>query len=306
MCAYADPTTIIACTLSQIQAKASEEAAQAALAQAEHELVRLKSSVERDRAAILARRAQMLPVTRPAVETGRNQQGVTSDVMAPGDASKAVSSPFEGGDALAAGRGAVAVQPQTLQAAATSCSISKICSEQGGAETPAVIAIQDDSCPDKAAAAISLRPQHLQTFRQPGKSQSVVQSAPSASVTEENCQEEVEPCDTIPVGHDPGREPWFFQTLFWMLVDIVAVARGPERRAFFVAVVFAFFDQASASTSVINYARWAGWIVTIFCACLRAGSLRASISCQALHGCMGPASYCVWWLHKIAAGGLLV
>lgn len=69
-----------------------------------------------------------------------------------------------------------------------------------------------------------------------------------------SAQADADACTQPLAGHDPGREPWFVQTLFWMVADIYAVARGPERRAFVLAVVLAVFDQASASTSVINYA----------------------------------------------------
>jgi MFS family permease len=39
-----------------------------------------------------------------------------------------------------------------------------------------------------------------------------------------------------------------------MLGDVYVVAKGPERRAFFMAVILAVFNQATASTAVINYA----------------------------------------------------
>jgi hypothetical protein len=44
-------------------------------------------------------------------------------------------------------------------------------------------------------------------------------------------------------GEEPGRERTFFHTLWFMLADVVAVARGPERRAFGLAAGLAFFDQ---------------------------------------------------------------
>jgi hypothetical protein len=43
-------------------------------------------------------------------------------------------------------------------------------------------------------------------------------------------------------------------TLLGMLQDVGAVARGPERRAFAIACCLAVFDQATASTAIINYA----------------------------------------------------
>jgi hypothetical protein len=39
-----------------------------------------------------------------------------------------------------------------------------------------------------------------------------------------------------------------------MLRDVYVVAKGPERRAFFMAIILAVFNQATASTAVINYA----------------------------------------------------
>lgn len=60
-------------------------------------------------------------------------------------------------------------------------------------------------------------------------------------------------------------EPWtarqtvagqrgFWSTLGDMLLDIYIVARGPERRALRTACWLAFFNQAVASTAIINYA----------------------------------------------------
>lgn len=53
---------------------------------------------------------------------------------------------------------------------------------------------------------------------------------------------------------EPGREPSLFHTLWCMLADVYAVARGSERRAFGIAAALAFFNQATASTAIINYA----------------------------------------------------
>eukprot|EP00959_Pyramimonas_sp_CCMP1952_P115227 2408579-Pyramimonas_sp.AAC.1 len=39
-----------------------------------------------------------------------------------------------------------------------------------------------------------------------------------------------------------------------MLVEISVLHRSKERNAFFIALAVAFFNQASASTSIINYA----------------------------------------------------
>jgi hypothetical protein len=52
----------------------------------------------------------------------------------------------------------------------------------------------------------------------------------------------------------PGEESNYLATLWAMLQDVYAVACGPERRAFLLALGLAFFDQACASTAVINYA----------------------------------------------------
>ncbi|GBF87486.1 inositol transporter [Raphidocelis subcapitata] len=162
------------------RACASEAAAEAALARAEQELERLKSSVDKDRHAALARRAQLM----------RRGGG------APGE-----------GGASEATAGAQAAAVVDMRAAAGS---------------------KQQSDPAAAAAA----------------------AAAEAALEQEGASD----AHTVPLGgHEPGREPWFVQTLVWMLADIVAVARGPERRAFVLAVVLAFFDQANASTSVINY-----------------------------------------------------
>lgn len=42
-----------------------------------------------------------------------------------------------------------------------------------------------------------------------------------------------------------GGERTFLHTLAAMLSDIVLVARGPERKAFAIALWLAFFDQVS-------------------------------------------------------------
>lgn len=57
-----------------------------------------------------------------------------------------------------------------------------------------------------------------------------------------------------PATFAPGEEPSFVHTLHAMLQDIREVAHGPESRAFFIALWLAFFDQACASTAIINYA----------------------------------------------------
>jgi len=44
-------------------------------------------------------------------------------------------------------------------------------------------------------------------------------------------------------GEEPGRERTLLHTLWFMLVDVAAVARGPERRALALAAGLAFFDQ---------------------------------------------------------------
>ena len=53
---------------------------------------------------------------------------------------------------------------------------------------------------------------------------------------------------------EPGLEKTFWHTLCAMLRDMYAVVKGPERKAFAIAAVLAVFDQATASTAVINYA----------------------------------------------------
>lgn len=46
-----------------------------------------------------------------------------------------------------------------------------------------------------------------------------------------------------------------FWRVFWdMMVDIKAVATGPEAPALQVALWLAFFNQAMASSTIINYA----------------------------------------------------
>lgn len=50
-----------------------------------------------------------------------------------------------------------------------------------------------------------------------------------------------------------GAEPGFWRTLLTMCGDMAVVARGPERRAFGLALVLAFLDQATASTAIINF-----------------------------------------------------
>ena len=46
----------------------------------------------------------------------------------------------------------------------------------------------------------------------------------------------------------------FWRVLWEMLSDIKAVARGEERAAFSIALWLAFFNQAMASSAIINYA----------------------------------------------------
>jgi hypothetical protein len=53
---------------------------------------------------------------------------------------------------------------------------------------------------------------------------------------------------------EPGREANVLLTLAGMLRDVSVVATGPERRAFGIACTLAVFDQATASTAIINYA----------------------------------------------------
>ncbi|KAJ9516639.1 hypothetical protein QJQ45_015194, partial [Haematococcus lacustris] len=53
---------------------------------------------------------------------------------------------------------------------------------------------------------------------------------------------------------EPGRERNFGMTMVALLLDIYNVARGEERRAFAVACCLAIFNQATASTAIINYA----------------------------------------------------
>ncbi|KAI8468592.1 MAG: major facilitator superfamily domain-containing protein [Monoraphidium minutum] len=189
------------------QAKASEAAVAIALAQAEHELLRLQSAVEADRAAVLMRRHQLLlPTTAlpPPPAAAAEEPGAAG-------ASTKLAAPAPGGAAAGTGEGQRAAAP-------------------GGAATQALRAFDIDSGTASGATA-------------PGAAAAAVGGSDPPDV------------HTQPLGgHDPGREPWFGQTLFWMLADVFAVARGPERRAFAVAVALAFFDQASASTSVINYA----------------------------------------------------
>ncbi|GLI65920.1 hypothetical protein VaNZ11_009573 [Volvox africanus] len=52
----------------------------------------------------------------------------------------------------------------------------------------------------------------------------------------------------------PGEERSFLRTLTALLADISALAVGPERRALWLALGLAFFDQVTAATAIINYA----------------------------------------------------
>ncbi|GIL63938.1 hypothetical protein Vafri_17939 [Volvox africanus] len=52
----------------------------------------------------------------------------------------------------------------------------------------------------------------------------------------------------------PGEEPSFLRTLSALFADIGALAVGPERRALWLALGLAFFDQVTAATAIINYA----------------------------------------------------
>jgi len=52
----------------------------------------------------------------------------------------------------------------------------------------------------------------------------------------------------------PGQESNICASLWAMLIDIKAIAQGPERAAFAIACCLAVFDQATASTAIINYA----------------------------------------------------
>ncbi|EFJ42942.1 hypothetical protein VOLCADRAFT_119260, partial [Volvox carteri f. nagariensis] len=56
------------------------------------------------------------------------------------------------------------------------------------------------------------------------------------------------------LGDMPGEEPSFLNTLSVLIGDISALAVGPERRALWLALGLAFFDQVTAATAIINYA----------------------------------------------------
>ncbi|KAG2489392.1 hypothetical protein HYH03_012034 [Edaphochlamys debaryana] len=51
----------------------------------------------------------------------------------------------------------------------------------------------------------------------------------------------------------PGEEGSLLRTLTAMMYDIAGLAGGPEARALWLALGLAFFDQATASTAIINY-----------------------------------------------------
>lgn len=57
----------------------------------------------------------------------------------------------------------------------------------------------------------------------------------------------------------PRKEPSFWRTLFDMCLDIRLVAAGPEGSALRMALGLAFWNQACASTSIINYAPQVRW-----------------------------------------------
>jgi hypothetical protein len=76
----------------------------------------------------------------------------------------------------------------------------------------------------------------------------------------------------------------FWHTLRGMLGDIYLVARGPEGKALQMALWLAFFNQAFASTSIINYAPQVGarLAATCFCcchACLSQCAAACSVRC---------------------------
>lgn len=50
------------------------------------------------------------------------------------------------------------------------------------------------------------------------------------------------------------QQPNFFKVLLSTITDTVVVARGSEYKAFYMAMILAFFNQAFASTSIISYA----------------------------------------------------
>lgn len=67
------------------------------------------------------------------------------------------------------------------------------------------------------------------------------------------------PSGSAPLDHDQHTPPGQLQNGFWatawhMMKDIWAVARGPESSAFTMILILAFFNQAFASTAIINYA----------------------------------------------------
>jgi hypothetical protein len=59
-----------------------------------------------------------------------------------------------------------------------------------------------------------------------------------------------DPLEGFPVQRPPG----FWAVAWNVLRDVVLVSRGPERSAFRMILILAFFNQAFASTAIINYA----------------------------------------------------
>ena len=84
-------------------------------------------------------------------------------------------------------------------------------------------------------------------------------------------------------------ETSFWRVLWDMLVDVKAVAQGEESRAFAIALCLAFFNQAMASSAIINYApkllRDSGIDSEIYATLLSATvtAAKVTLSCK-LHG----------------------
>ena len=161
----------------------------ARLAEAEDELLLLWSAVEKDKAAVLARRGLVLRARREA----RARRGSASPLPAPTRSGRLL-------DAWAR---------------------------------------QPDALPPPDAAHLPSLPSAVDPLPSPGTTPPLppLPAAPAP-----------------PPPPAPGLERTFWHTLAHVVSDVAAVARGPEGHALAVAAGLAVFNQACASTAVINYA----------------------------------------------------
>jgi hypothetical protein len=218
-------------------------AAAAAVVAAEDELLLLWSSVERDRAAVLDRRRQLLGAGRqprgpkgraaPAQAQGLGGEGaggggggeVAAGVEEDGEeeAGRARLLPGGGGNSGWEGGGGGGVAPAG--------------SQQGGARAAPPRVVEPPTLIAATAAA------------------GIVNGTAGGGgwSSARGGEDDAGSCGGAG-GGEPGRERTLAHTLWCMLIDVAAVARGPERRAFALAAGLAVFDQVRRRLTGIRLA----------------------------------------------------